>query len=564
MTSPDIFAVLNAFFTLIGRNTEFILRFPVIRETIRAENAELFRAAAGAFMGSSSAGIIYLYVREKFYLFPLYFRRHHTIVCGLNYRSLLIIHDLVRRKQQPVVIEKDGHNPFIDSCRMAGVIVIIGEPTDPHLLKRAGASRAKYILALTDSDETNAEVALQTMDLLPSETRQTMAAIVQILDPNLYLMIRKHAFTSNPRSGFRIEFFNQYDTESRILVAQHPPLCHDDNRTIPFPVIIIGAGRLGETIATRIARMWFEKNLSQKNRPDLYIVDANAEKIIENLSRQFPLMPKTCNLVPVSLDVRSAAFQNMPFLEEPGLSRGFTAYICFHDDALGLYTALTLHQHARERKIKIMVRIEHNPHVARLVSDTRNTLCDKQEIISVNMYSLTSDSSLIQAGELEYLARAIHENYCKKELNKGNTAATNKLLVSWEELGLLTVKKDGIDGKKFQESNRNQARLIRDKLRMIGCDLGPLTDWDAPQTFTFTTDELETLATVEHERWMQEKMSTGWTYGPVRDDRKKIHPSILPFDQLSESEKEKDRNTIRDIPRVLSLIDFQIYRRSGS
>ena len=99
---------------------------------------------------------------------------------------------------------------------------------------------------------------------------------------------------------------------------------------------------------------------------------------------------------------------------------------------------------------------------------------------------------------------------------------------------------------------------------MIGYDIGPLTDWDAPQTFTFTADELETLAAVEHERWMQEKLSDGWTYGPVRDDGKKIHPSILPFDQLSESEKEKDRNTIRDIPRVLSLIDFQIYRRSGS
>ena len=270
-------------------------------------------------------------------------------------------------------------------------------------------------------------------------------------------MIRKHAFMTNPRPGFRIEFFNQYDTESKILVAQHPPLCNDDTRTIPFPVIIIGAGRLGETIATRIARRWFEKNLSLKNRPDLYIIDANAEKIIENLSRQFPRMPKTCNLVPVSLDVRSAAFQNALFLEEPGLKGGFTAYICFHDDTLGLYTALTLHQHARGRKIKIIVRIEHNPHVARLVSDTRNTLDDKQEIIPVDMYSLTSDSSLIQAGELEYIAQAIHENYCKNEFEKGHTAATNRLLVSWDELGLLTVKKDGIDGKKFQDSNRNQA-----------------------------------------------------------------------------------------------------------
>jgi voltage-gated potassium channel Kch len=564
MSSPDIFAAINAFSTLISRNAEFILALPFIRDTVRAENAELIRIAAGAFAGSSSAWIIYLYVREKFYLFPLYFRRHHTIVCGLNYSSLLIIRDLVRRKQHPVVIEKDGHNSYIESCRMTGVIVITGDPTDPHLLKRAGALRANYILSLTDSDETNAEVALQTMHLLPSQTKHMIVAGIQILDPSLYLMIRRHAFMTNFRTGFCIEFFNQYATGSKILIAQYPPLCHDDTRTIPFPVIIIGAGTLGETIVTHIARRWFEKKLSQENRPDIYIIDADAEKIIENLYRQFPRMHKTCNLVPVSLDVRSAAFQTALFLEKPGLKGGFTAYICFHDDTLGLYAALTLHQHALGRKIKILVRIEHNLNVARLVSDTRNTIDDKQEIIPIDMHALTSDSTLIQAGELEFIAQAIHENYCKNEFEKGQTAATNKLLVTWAELGLCTVKKDGIDGKKFQDSNRNQARLIRDKLMMIGYDIGPLTDWDAPETFTFTPDELETLSAVEHERWIQEKLSDGWIWGQVRDDGKKIHPSLRPYDQLSESEKEKDRSSVRNIPHVLSLIDFQIYRTSVS
>jgi hypothetical protein len=62
---------------------------------------------------------------------------------------------------------------------------------------------------------------------------------------------------------------------------------------------------------------------------------------------------------------------------------------------------------------------------------------------------------------------------------------------------------------------------------------------------------------------MQEKQADGWRYGPARDDSKKLHPSIIPYLQLSESEKEKDRNTVRNIPRILSLIDFQIYRRSA-
>ena len=159
-----------------GRNAGIILTLPVIREIISPENAEFIRIAAGAFLGSSSAGIIFLYVREKIYLLPLKFRRDHTIVTGLNYRSVLIVRDLVRRRQQPVVIEKDSRNTYIDTCKMMGVKVITGEPSDPHLLKTAGVTRAKYILSFNDSDETNAEIALQTMQIVSSvSSRKTTA-----------------------------------------------------------------------------------------------------------------------------------------------------------------------------------------------------------------------------------------------------------------------------------------------------------------------------------------------------------------------------------------------------
>ena len=563
MSSPDIYSVINAFLTLLSRYAGAIIALPYIKDIVDAGTSEFIRVAAAAFTGSSSAWIIFLYFREKFYLFSLWFRRDHTIICGLNHRSLLIIRDLVRRKQKPVVIEKDEHNTFIESCKLMGVIVIVGEPTDPHLLKSAGATRARYILSFTDSDETNAEVALQTMQFFPRQTTRKVTAIIQILDPRLYLMIRKQAFATDSLSGFRIEFFNQYAVGSKILIDRNPPLCRVEKGMIPFPVIIIGAGKLGENILTRIARNWYEKKLFLDDRPQIYLVDAQAEKILENLNRRFGRMHEACDLIPVSLDVRSAAFQNGIFLEKPALKDGFTAYICFQDDTLGLYTALTLHQCAQERMIKIIVRIEHKPHVARLISEDHKTLEGIREILPVDMNSLTADSTLIQAGEPEYIARAIHEDYCKNEGYNSQSGMTNRLLVSWDDLGTLTLKKDGIDGKHYQESNLNQAHLIRKKLHMIGCDIGPLTDWDAPDSFKLTTEEVETLAAVEHERWMQEKLVDGWRYGPAREDSKKIHPSIIPYLQLSESEKEKDRNTVRNIPRILSLIDFQVYRRSA-
>ena len=184
-----------------------------------------------------------------------------------------------------------------------------------------------------------------------------------------------------------------------------------------------------------------------------------------------------------------------------------------------------------------------------------------RNIYPVNLYELTANTKLILAGEKEILAQAIHEKYCKNELDKGQTEATNKLLVSWDKLGQLTQEKDGINGESYLESNRGQADFIRTKISLVGCDIGPIVDWDSPLTFSFTNEETEYLARLEHERWMNEKTEQGWRYGSERDDRQKIHPSLVSYDKLSETEKDKDRNTIHQIPLLLSLIDYQVYRR---
>ena len=47
---------------------------------------------------------------------------------------------------------------------------------------------------------------------------------------------------------------------------------------------------------------------------------------------------------------------------------------------------------------------------------------------------------------------------------------------------------------------------------------------------------------------MKDRIRHGWTYAPVRDNLRKLNPLLVPWDQLSEVEKEKDRDTIRNTP----------------
>lgn len=64
----------------------------------------------------------------------------------------------------------------------------------------------------------------------------------------------------------------------------------------------------------------------------------------------------------------------------------------------------------------------------------------------------------------------------------------------------------------------------------------------------------EAIAENAHEVWAETRKNEGWTYGPVRDDTKKQHPDLLPYNRLPESEKEYDRlmamNTIKLVKKL--------------
>jgi hypothetical protein len=46
----------------------------------------------------------------------------------------------------------------------------------------------------------------------------------------------------------------------------------------------------------------------------------------------------------------------------------------------------------------------------------------------------------------------------------------------------------------------------------------------------------------------EENRAAGWTFGSKRDDAAKRHPSMIPYADLPETEKEKDRGNIRHYP----------------
>ena len=135
------------------------------------------------------------------------------------------------------------------------------------------------------------------------------------------------------------------------------------------------------------------------------------------------------------------------------------------------------------------------------------------------------------------LARSIHDFYLEGRLAEGDRIGARGSMREWDDLS---------EG--FRDDNRLVADCYRLKLR----DIGARVIGDGGPPLRLEPAELEELARAEHDRWMAAKLSGGWVHGAERDDSRRRHPDIVPYDALSERIKDLDREQVRVMTRLLA------------
>ena len=68
----------------------------------------------------------------------------------------------------------------------------------------------------------------------------------------------------------------------------------------------------------------------------------------------------------------------------------------------------------------------------------------------------------------------------------------------------------------------------------------------------------EQISKNTHEIWAKTRIQDGWTYGNERNDILKTHPCLVPYEKLSEEEKEYDRNTSIGTLKLILKLGFKI------
>jgi hypothetical protein len=176
-----------------------------------------------------------------------------------------------------------------------------------------------------------------------------------------------------------------------------------------------------------------------------------------------------------------------------------------------------------------------------VLCETRNPLAGK---VGERLQALPASPRPL-LDNLEKLAIAIHENYNQKQVERN----PDKPLAypEWSNLP---------DSLKY--SNLRQARGITAKLEFMGWEMRPMGS-EGEVIKEITGEALELLSFLEHEDWIRERLTTGWVYGEEKDTENKISPYLVPYHELKEEIKEYDRDSVRNIPALLSKIKMAIY-----
>lgn len=74
----------------------------------------------------------------------------------------------------------------------------------------------------------------------------------------------------------------------------------------------------------------------------------------------------------------------------------------------------------------------------------------------------------------------------------------------------------------------------------------------------------EVLARNVHDNWAILRIAEGWHYGPQPNEKKKEHPNLVPYDQLSEFERDYDRQTAFQTIKALLAMGFTIQAPVGT
>ena len=281
----------------------------------------------------------------------------------------------------------------------------------------------------------------------------------------------------------------------------------------PLHILIAGLSDFGAALLAQAARVGHYLN---RKKLHVTIVDEDIEHKLAALEKQYPALQEIVVLN------GQAAFPDLQNQEIPITA----AYLC-HNRFERSVADMALLSENEKLKIEIVVVQLDDTSVNVILADHPGFKDARVHPFYFSTQACSADAIFNQ--KQDAIARQYHEGYLAQQKKQGTDLAKRENTHPWPLLP-----------ENLKDSNRDLVDHLHVKLRALGIT----TKDQVPDTLS--PEQLEPLAMMEHDRWMAERLLSGWKYAEVKDTVRKHSPYLVGWDELTEEIKEYDRIAVTE------------------
>lgn len=464
--------------------------------------------------------------------------RGHIVVYGTDEVTESFLHEQKDAGINCVLVS--GSDSLLKTCSVIGYPAVnlqgaLNHNLHTEDLRSAGLGRANAFYALDVEDAANLRALF-----LASELNASCEVILRQDDPSgCDLMQRKEVF--GLRDNRRIRVVSVQRQRARLLLKEHPLEVRVDGKiSDTVHLVLPRLGSFEKAVAMQAALIGHYRN---GGRVKLWLP---CKELCDDLLADFPKLERC-------LDLKCMGVGSVRSVEEIGQQAGQDAVV----------TILLTHLEPEQAYLKMLRLQERYPEDVslRLILEARADKALPKSIrehpnitILPDCHGLLGNSVL---NEIDRVGRAIHETWYKgnmERIRESQEKGDSKRVCELKEKPTFKQWKDLNEAQR--DTNRCAGDHIEVKIRAAGMD-AKQPDLKAAWA-KLDADTLEMLSRMEHERWAAPLWLANWEAG-ARDDARRIHPNLIPFDELDQSTKDYDSEQVKMTAEYLYLArDFDV------
>ena len=463
----------------------------------------------------------------------------HVVVCGVGDVGMQVIQNLRGAGHQIVAVDLLADSPSTATCEKSGVPVLQGDAKNPQVLLAAGIRRAQTVIMSTGSDTENMDIALQIKSLYaeqPTFKQSGIQALALVRNDWMHKRLIGSDAGSLGSDHVDLRLFNPFTNAARMLINHLylPPAPEFEARTF----VVIGFGAYGREIAQHLIRAC---PVGLGAMLKILVFDQNAAQVGEQFPIAYPVAAQvaafkfvTASVAPGSPDIHRIVEEKLE-AAEPLLG----VAVALGDDETSLCAALevrslldcTGHLH-----VPVYVRLEHYRRLGELVREIESVARFGDRLQVFGTLEETLNPEVLLGSRLDAFAQELHEDYRRRSQAQINPQAN----VPWYELPEF-----------MKMSNRWRADHTPLLLQLAGIRVAASVQ--SPAVTILSTQQIETLAQLEHRRYTIERQLIEW-----RRAAQRVSTHLEPWELLPEEYKEWNRREVARLPEIMAGLGMEL------